>query len=214
MRALIQALSAQAATQGGFERLGTLTSYDPANHAVKVLIQPEGFETGWIRLAAPAVGRGWGILAGPQIGDEVAVGFENGDMNGGVVLARLFNDSNPPPSVPSGEFWLLHQSGSLLKFHNDGSVELTAAAGATYRATQHHFVGPVQMDNTLQVTQQIVGQGGMAVSGGSGAAMQVSGDMHSSGKISADGDVLAAGKSGASHTHHENGAGSNTSGPN
>jgi phage baseplate assembly protein V len=214
MRALMQALAAQAVTQGSFERLGTLTGYDPAGQTAKVRIEPEGMETGWIRLAAPAVGQGWGIVAGPQIGDEVIVGFENGELNGGIVLARLFNDAHPPLAVPSGEFWLVHRSGSLLKFLNDGSVMLTAAGEATFQATRHRFIGPVAMDHTLQVARQITGQGGMAVSGGAGAAVQINGDMQTSGSISADGDVLAAGKSGAHHTHHENGAGSETGGPN
>jgi hypothetical protein len=31
-----------------------------------------------------------------------------------------------PPAAPSGEFWLLHQTGSYLKLHNDGSIESSA----------------------------------------------------------------------------------------
>jgi hypothetical protein len=54
----------------------------------------------------------------------------------------------------------VHKSGSLLKFHNDGSIEVTASAGITYTATSHAFKGPVTMDQTLIVTQDISDKNG------------------------------------------------------
>lgn len=194
-------------------RLGTISSYDPNTFSVKVQLQPSGLETGWIPLGSPWVGSGWGMFCAPAVGEMVEVEFQEGGAEAGVVSMRFFNDVERPLPVPAGEFWLVHQSGSLLKFHNDGTVEVTAAATMQYTATQHHFIGPVVMDNTLQVTQQIAGNGGMAIQGGTGAAMQVTGDMHSTGTITGDTDVIAAGKSGKGHTHRENGTGSNTNPP-
>ncbi|WP_205676629.1 phage baseplate assembly protein V [Aquitalea aquatilis] len=214
MRQLIAAMQQQMDQGGTFSRSGVISGYDPSSYAVKVDIMPEGYTTGWIQLDAQGVGNGWGVAIGPQLGDEVTVTFENGDPKLGRVTSRHFNDVNVPISPPSGEVWILHKTGSLLKFHNDGTVEVLAESTLKYTATQHHFIGPVQMDNTLQVTQQITGQGGMSISGGSGAAMQVTGDMHSTGTITGDTDVIAAGKSGKGHTHHENGAGGNTNPPN
>lgn len=107
-------------------RTGTITGYDPVNGVVKVAIQPEGRETNWIKLDCPGVGNGWGVAVGPQIGDEVTVSFESGDPNLGKVTARHTNSVNLPMPVPSGETWIVHQSGSLLKFHNDGTVEMVA----------------------------------------------------------------------------------------
>lgn len=142
-------------------RSGTISSYDDGSHMVKVQIQPEGFETGWIQLNALGVGNGWGVLSGPQVGDEVTVSFDNGDPNLGRITGRHFSDSAPPPAVPSGETWIVHKSGSLLKFHNDGTVTLhsVAALGVesetaiNYAAPQHNFTGgPVAMDHTLTVT--------------------------------------------------------------
>lgn len=137
-------------------RKGTITSYDPGNHSVKVLIQPDGFETGWIQLDALAVGNGWGLLSGPQIGDEVSVSFDMGDPNLGSITGRHFNDTAPPPAVPSGETWLVHRSGSLLKFHNDGTVEIQAAAGMSYKATVHQFHGPITTDNSITAAGDVV----------------------------------------------------------
>jgi phage baseplate assembly protein gpV len=112
-------------------RKGTISGYDPSSHSVKVTVQPEGFDTGWIQLSALGVGNGWGVLTGPQLGDEVGVSFDGGDLNLGHVTGRYFSDTNPPPAVPSGETWIIHRSGSLLKFHNDGSIEIEASSGIT-----------------------------------------------------------------------------------
>ncbi|OQS42344.1 phage baseplate assembly protein V [Chromobacterium haemolyticum] len=191
---MIQAMQAKMDDSNSPNRKGTISSYDPNNYAVKVEIQPDGFITGWVQLDAAGVGNGWGIAVGPQIGDEVTVSFEGGDFQLASVVSRHYNDVNMPIGPPAGEIWIKHSSGSLLKFHNNGSIEVVAPATISYTAAQHHFVGPVQMDNTLQVTQQITGQGGMAISGGSGAA--VNGNMVVSG-----GDVTADSISLKGHKH-------------
>lgn len=160
MRGMTNALAAQAQMAGNGRasvRLGIVSSYDPSNYSGKVKIQPENTETGWLPIVSPWVGNGWGIFAPPSVGDLVEVQFQEDGIEAGFICQRFYNDSDRPASVPSGEFWLVHKSGSLLKFHNDGSVELTAAAAITYSATQHHFVGPVQMDNTLNVTDNVTG---------------------------------------------------------
>lgn len=205
MRGLMESLAMRSAQAAGLGmtgiRRGLVTAYDPDSYSVKVQLQPTGEETGWIPLGTVWAGNGWGFAAGPVIGAQVSIDFDSGRAGDGQATVQLYNDEDRCPGPPSGELWMVQKSGSLLKFHNDGTVEVTAAATMKFTASQHHFIGPVQMDNTLQVAQQITGQGGMAVSGGSGAAMTVSGDMHSTGTISADTDVLAAGKSGARHTH-------------
>jgi uncharacterized protein involved in type VI secretion and phage assembly len=137
-------------------RTGTITSYDPANGVVKVAIQPEGRETNWIQLDCPGVGNGWGFQIGPQIGDEVTVSFDSSDPNLGRVMARHTNSQNQPLPVPSGEIWAVHKSGSLLKFHNDGTVEIKAAGGMAYTATVHQFHGPITTDSTITAAGDVV----------------------------------------------------------
>ena len=152
-------------------RTGTITSYDPANGVVKVAIQPEGRETNWINLDCPGVGNGWGVQIGPQIGDEVTVSFDSSDPNLGKVTARHTNSLNLPMPVPSGEIWMVHQSGSLLKFNTDGTVTLHTVgalsvhsdAAINYDSPQHNFTGgPITMDHTLTVTDST----GIVVTGG------------------------------------------------
>ena len=179
-------------------RMATVSSYNPSTHSVKVTFQGVGdsdvIETGWLPLGAVGVGNGFGVLTAPNIGDMVMIGFTDGSNAAPKVIGRFFSNVNVPPAVPAGDTWVVHKSGSAMKFNGDGTITVTAASTITYTATQHHFVGPVQMDNTVLVKQQITGQGGMAVSGGSGAS--VSGNVTVTG-----GDVKADGIGLKSHTH-------------
>jgi len=108
-------------------RAATITAYNPNTYSVKVQYQPSGLESGWLPILTPYVGSGWGLQVGPSVGDLVTVTFQEGDQKVGVVIGSLFNTSDKPQAVPSGEFWLQHKSGSLLKFLNNGDVQLTTS---------------------------------------------------------------------------------------
>nr|WP_241199721.1 phage baseplate assembly protein V [Erwinia billingiae] len=137
-------------------RQGVITAYDPDSYAVKVQLQPTGEETGWIQLSSPWVGNSWGLAAGPMIGAEVEVEFDSGLIGAGMVAGQFYNDEDRCPGPPSGEFWLIHKSGSLLKFLNSGEVLLSSATKITYDAPAHHFTGgDVLMDGNLKVVQEI-----------------------------------------------------------
>ncbi|HEX4917260.1 MAG TPA: type VI secretion system tip protein TssI/VgrG [Limnobacter sp.] len=45
----------------------------------------------WVRVAYPAAGQGWGIMAIPRIGQEVVVSFEDGDPDRPLVTAVAYN---------------------------------------------------------------------------------------------------------------------------
>lgn len=159
MRALLNAMAANAQqTSAGDSgtRQGIITAYDPDSYAVKVQLQPTGEETGWIPLSSPWVGSGWGMAAGPMIGAVVEVDFDSGLMGAGMAAGQFFNDVDRSPGPPSGEFWLIHKSGSLLKFLNTGEVLLSSSTKITYDAPAHHFTGgDVTMDNNLLVLKDI-----------------------------------------------------------
>lgn len=206
----IRAQSQMAQGEKTTHRVGQVTAYDPNKYAVKVRMWPDTQESlGWVPLASTYIGAGWGLVAGPSIGDQVIIAFDREDQDAGVVIGRFFTDVEQPPAAPSGEFWLVHKSGSLLKFHSDGSVELTASTTLTYRATQHHFIGPVQMDNTLAVTQTISGSGGMSISGdnGTGNASSVTGNVNFVGTVKANGKHIDD-----THIHSNGNGGANTGG--
>ena len=111
-------------------RLATISSYDAGSHAVKVILQPVDPEIGeqesnWMPLGAIGIGNGWGVVVGPQIGDQVLVEFEYGDFSSGVIIARVFSVSQRAPAVPSGEIWALHASGSFIKMVTSGDINVS-----------------------------------------------------------------------------------------
>ena len=116
-------------------RIGVVSGYDPANYAAKVRIQPEDVETGWLPVATPWSGPGWGMFCPPSLDDVVDVHFQEGGKEAGFVCLRHFGDRFRPLPVPSGEFWLVHKSGSNFKFH-DGGI------GPVPRGDGHHLQRP------------------------------------------------------------------------
>jgi len=131
MSALANAMRLQAAMERSTEakpRKGIVSSYNANTYSVKVRIQPENVETGWLSLAAAAVGNDWGVIFAPSIGDQVDVHFEEGNANSGFVCSRFFDDQDRPMAVPSGEFWMVHKTGSFLKFTSDGKISVNGAA--------------------------------------------------------------------------------------
>lgn len=156
-------------------KMGIISSYD-GEMSVKVMVQPEGVESGWMPLGCIGIGGGWGLAVGPNIGDQVVIVYPEGDHESGVIVGRFFSVAQPPIPVPAGEIWAVHQSTSSMKLTNDGKVavnsqsdtnitvggnaKIVVAGNASYTATTHQFTGPVTMSSTLSVAQDITDQAG------------------------------------------------------
>ena len=121
--------SAMAQSVFSGARQGIITAYDPKEYAIKVSLQPTGEETGWIPLSSPWVGNGYGFAAGPMIGAEVEVNFDSGTVGVGMAGGQFYNNEDRCPGPPSGELWIVHHSGSVLKFLNSGKIVIQDAAG-------------------------------------------------------------------------------------
>jgi phage baseplate assembly protein gpV len=120
----------------GQPRFGLVTSVDPQRYAARVALQPEGVITGWLPIATPWVGSGWGLVCPPAPGDQVLVLPQEGNAEHGVIVGLSFSDrARPPQNAPAGEFWLVHRSGTSLKLANDGTVRINGdlhVAGDVY----------------------------------------------------------------------------------
>ncbi|WP_162136286.1 phage baseplate assembly protein V [Zavarzinella formosa] len=176
----------EAARQAGEKsppRRGIVSAYDPDHYAAKVVIQPEGHETGFIPVGSPMVGDGWGMFCPPTPGDEVDVHFQEGGKNAAYVSLRFFGNQARPLSVPSGEFWLVHRSGSFLKFLNDGTVELNTAGDLN---------ATVGGQANLSVTGKVVA---------SASEFDLTGDLNVTGTITASGDIYDNGRTDNSMNH-------------
>lgn len=51
----------------------------------------------WLRVSQPWAGKGFGFIALPRIGDEVVVGFLDGDPDRPLITGRVYNGDNPTP---------------------------------------------------------------------------------------------------------------------
>lgn len=108
----------------GFLKYGIITSVDPSNYAVKVMIKPEDVETGFIPFGTPF----YGWVAPPKGGEQCIVLFEAGDTNVPFCAILLYWDNYRAPGVDSdgdtapGEMLFKHSSGSYIKLKNDGKI--------------------------------------------------------------------------------------------
>ncbi len=57
------------------------------------------YETGFIRVMTPMTGKEWGTFCFPEVGDEVLVAFNQGDINRPYVLGSLWNKNYKPPTT-------------------------------------------------------------------------------------------------------------------
>lgn len=123
-------------------KIGLVQSYDPANHCVKVIHQPEGTMSGWLPVSTAAAGKSWGIWAPPDMGQQVVIAYHQGDPDSGIVVGMIHSDENPPgdgnsslpPSgggsapkptkVAQGELLLVGKNGQQFRFCADGTVYL------------------------------------------------------------------------------------------
>lgn len=157
----MQISSARAIGNLGFIRLGIVDSYNPDTYAVKVRLQPDDelLETGFTATMTPWAGSQWGFFAPPVPGTQVVVGFVEGNRQEPIILGCLYSDEMQPLPVTAGEFWIVHQSGSLMKLTNDGKVNVNGQAEIDMTAPK------VQITTTGDTTLAVGGNLSATVTG-------------------------------------------------
>lgn len=112
------------------------------NHRIQVrlpfvALNPDGSQGDgiWVRLGCLYAGDKHSMIFRPDVGDEVIVGFINGDPNDGVVLGSLPNTKNPAPDPPftvddkNPKKGLVTSSGLQMIFDDDGQKVTISAGG-------------------------------------------------------------------------------------
>lgn len=136
------------------DRHGIVTAYDPVKYLAKAMLQPEGYETGWLPIETGHIGDNYGIAHGLQpgdgktTGDQVIVRFQGGDLESGKIVQRVHSEEDTPPPVQSGEtvIWTKFRksggdddsaqggqggTGQQIYLKNDGSLTTTDGNGAS-----------------------------------------------------------------------------------
>jgi phage baseplate assembly protein gpV len=111
---------------GGVARFGLVSSFDPNAYAARVMLQPENVLSGWLPIVSAWVGAGWGLAAPLTPGDQVLVIAQEGSAEHGVIIGAVWSVMDTPLPAPAGELWLRHQTGSVLKLLNDGTIFMSA----------------------------------------------------------------------------------------
>ncbi len=137
---------------------------DPSNWGrvkVKYPWLADDAESSWARVVAGAAGPEAGLAFIPEVGDEVAVLFEQGDFNRPLVLGGMWNGQhNLPPATanagsgekPSVQSWTSRTGHTLAMYDTaDNKVEIVTAGG-------HKFL----LDDANQKIE-IVSSGGMKI---------------------------------------------------
>lgn len=107
---------------------------------VRVRYATLGQLSNWARIATPMAGADRGLRFKPELGDEVLVAHENGDVRRPYVLGGLWSSTDKPPADDGdakANNWrfLVSRSGHILKFDDTAGaekIELTDQSGALH----------------------------------------------------------------------------------
>lgn len=148
-------------------------------------------------------------------GEQVVVVAPNGDLTQGVIVCSINCDQFPEPTFDHSEDITIYDDGTTLSYNEETQTLKVLVAGAgiiniecetanVVAKKQITFDTPLAVfTGIVQVMKQIIGQGGMTVSGGAGGAVaQFSGSVAVTG-----GDVKVDGVGVKSHVHKEQGDG-------
>lgn len=143
----------------------------------------------------------WWSAGGVQVQSE----FRMHDLSDGFVLPGPFSQATKISNISTSSAQFRSNDGSTFIDLNPSTqkVTITAPGGFTVNAPQSNFSGAVIIQGLLS---WLAGMTGSVVSG---VASLITGAVQFVGSITSNGKAIDS-----THTHHENGAGSNTNPPN
>ena len=220
-------------------KIGEISSIDPAKCTARVVFDDED---SIVSFDLPVLQRNSlknHDYAMPDVGEDAIALFFGEGQEDGVILGSIYAGEVTPPESTENRRTVVFDDdtrvcydraehkltvtieGTEVVFNRqDGSITVPNAVTincttATVNASSGITLDTPKTDVTgvLNVAGLITGKGGLAVSGGGGAAVTVTGNMKLQGQIEASSDVTAGGISLMKHKHQEQGDGAPTSPP-
>lgn len=136
--------------------LGVVEALDDPESLNRVRVglpwRADGGEGVWARLANTDAGEGFGAVVVPNVGQEVLVGFVDGDPAVPVVLGSLYNGTQQPPVVVEADTnavraWVT-PDGHTLRFEDGDQAAVTLESG------KGHTIVLDDQDSALVLTHQ------------------------------------------------------------
>ena len=118
------------------EQSATVMQNDNPQGMIKVQFpwqKKKGLTTPWLRVVTPYAGKGKGMHIIPEVGEEVIIGFDNGNAERPFVFGAMFNGKASAGKGGSGNYVKGLQTASGNKLHMDdnaGSVHLADKGSA------------------------------------------------------------------------------------
>jgi uncharacterized protein involved in type VI secretion and phage assembly len=76
--------------------IGVVKAVRPGEVLLELPWLQQSYRTDWVSMAMPLTGNQRGIFFMPEVGDEVVVGFDRGDLDHPIVLGALWNGVDKP----------------------------------------------------------------------------------------------------------------------
>ncbi len=105
-------------------------------------------ESDWVRCTTPMAGKKIGIYFLPEVGDEVLVAFEHGDLSNPVVIGSLWNPRVLPPTTNSDE----QDNIRMIKTRSGHTITLDDTKGSEQIVIQDKGGSQVTMNQDGTVT--------------------------------------------------------------
>lgn len=140
----------------------------------------ETSESGWARCATPMAGSQTGIYFLPEVGDEVLIAFEQGNLSSPIIIGSLWNaEKRPPASNTDGQnntrllktrsghtitlddtkgsekIVIGDQSGSSITMMNDGSITINAKASLTISSQNDSITLQAAKGNIILAAKEV-----------------------------------------------------------
>jgi phage protein D/phage baseplate assembly protein gpV len=130
-------------------------------------------ESGWARCATPMAGSQIGMYFLPEVGDEVLIAFEQGNLASPVVIGSLWNaDQQPPASNTDGQ-----DNIRLIKTRSGHTITLDDTKGGEKIVISAKGGSQITMSNDGSVTTSAKGGGQVAMNKDGSVTISAKGDM-------------------------------------